>query len=250
MELERAQAKNEAEHLRAEIRHHEFLYYVLDAPEITDAEYDRMLVRLRELEAAWPDDVPADSPTRRVGGKVNPEFTEVRHLTPLLSLGNAFSDAELVAFDQRVRSGLPEGSAVEYVMELKIDGLASSLIYENGRLVRAATRGDGVTGENVTANVRTIRSIPLVLNMKNGAAPPELLDVRGEIYMPRHAFMQLNEQRLEAGESEFANPRNAAAGSLRQLDPNVTAQRSLSFFCLCRRRRSQGQACRFFGDAG
>ena len=230
MELERAQAKNEAEHLRAEIRHHEFLYYVLDAPEITDAEYDRMLVRLRELEAAWPDDVPADSPTRRVGGKVNPEFTEVRHLTPLLSLGNAFSDAELVAFDQRVRSGLPEGSAVEYVMEPKIDGLACSLIYENGRLVRAATRGDGVTGENVTANVRTIRSIPLVLNMKNGAAPPELLDVRGEIYMPRHAFMQLNEQRLEAGESEFANPRNAAAGSLRQLDPNVTAQRSLSFF--------------------
>lgn len=230
MELERAQAKNEAEHLRAEIRHHEFLYYVLDAPEITDAEYDRMLVRLRELEAAWPDDVPADSPTRRVGGKVNPEFTEVRHLTPLLSLGNAFSDAELVAFDQRVRSGLPEGSAVEYVMEPKIDGLACSLIYENGRLIRAATRGDGVTGENVTANVRTIRSIPLVLNMKNGAAPPELLDVRGEIYMPRHAFMQLNEQRLEAGESEFANPRNAAAGSLRQLDPNVTAQRSLSFF--------------------
>ena len=161
---------------------------------------------------------------------MNPEFTEVRHLTPLLSLGNAFSDAELVAFDQRVRSGLPEGSAVEYVMEPKIDGLACSLIYENGRLVRAATRGDGVTGENVTANVRTIRSIPLVLNMKNGTAPPELLDVRGEIYMPRHAFMQLNEQRLEAGESEFANPRNAAAGSLRQLDPNVTAQRSLSFF--------------------
>ena len=134
MELERAQAKNEAEHLRAEIRHHEFLYYVLDAPEITDAEYDRMLVRLRELEAAWPDDVPADSPTRRVGGKVNPEFTEVRHLTPLLSLGNAFSDAELVAFDQRVRSGLPEGSAVEYVMEPKIDGLACSLIYEKGSL--------------------------------------------------------------------------------------------------------------------
>ena len=171
MELERAQAKNEAEHLRAEIRHHEFLYYVLDAPEITDAEYDRMLVRLRELEAAWPDDVPADSPTRRVGGKVNPEFTEVRHLTPLLSLGNAFSDAELVAFDQRVRSGLPEGSAVEYVMEPKIDGLACSLIYENGRLVRAATRGDGVTGENVTANVRTIRStVPWMLIMKRRRA--------------------------------------------------------------------------------
>lgn len=230
MELERAQALNEAEHLRAEIRHHEFLYYVLDAPEITDAEYDRMLVRLRELEAAYPDDVPADSPTRRVGGKVNPEFTEVKHLTPLLSLGNAFSEAELLAFDQRVHSGLPEGSTVEYVMEPKIDGLACSLIYENGRLVRAATRGDGIVGENVTANVRTIRTIPLVLNIKAGEPVPELLDVRGEVYMPRHAFLQLNEQRLEAGESEFANPRNAAAGSLRQLDPNVTAKRSLSFF--------------------
>lgn len=230
MELERAQALTEAEHLRAEIRHHEFLYYVLDAPEVTDAEYDRMLVRLRELEAAWPDDVPADSPTRRVGGKVNPQFTAVKHLTPLLSLGNAFSEEELIAFDQRVRSGLAEGSEVEYVLEPKIDGLACSLIYENGRLVRAATRGDGIVGENVTANVRTIRAIPLVLNTSKGEAPPELLDVRGEVYMPRHAFMQLNEQRLEAGESEFANPRNAAAGSLRQLDPNVTAGRSLSFF--------------------
>lgn len=230
MELERAQALTEAEHLRAEIRHHEFLYYVLDAPEVTDAEYDRMLVRLRELEAAYPEDVPADSPTRRVGGKVNPQFTAVKHLTPLLSLGNAFSEEELIAFDQRVRSGLAEGSEVEYVLEPKIDGLACSLIYENGRLVRAATRGDGIVGENVTANVRTIRAIPLVLNTSKGEAPPELLDVRGEVYMPRHAFMQLNEQRLEAGESEFANPRNAAAGSLRQLDPNVTAGRSLSFF--------------------
>ncbi len=230
MELEHAQALSEAEHLRTEIRHHEFLYYVLDAPEITDAEYDRMMVRLRELEAAWPEDVPADSPTRRVGGKVNPDFTAVKHLTPLLSLGNAFSDEELLAFDQRVRNGLPGDSEVEYVMEPKIDGLACSLIYENGLLVRAATRGDGIIGENVTANVRTIRSIPLVLNTGKDEVPPELLDVRGEIYMPRHAFMRLNEQRLEMGASEFANPRNAAAGSLRQLDPTVTAQRALSFF--------------------
>lgn len=230
MDLERAQAFDEAQKLRSEIRHHEFLYYVLDAPEITDAEYDALMRRLQELEAKYPDDVPPDSPTRRVGGKVNPEFTEVRHMTPLLSLGNAFSNEELLAFDQRVKSGLPEGSKVEYVFEPKIDGLACSLIYENGRLVRAATRGDGEVGENVTANVRTIRSIPLVLNVKEGEEVPELLDVRGEVYMPRHAFMKLNEQRSEAGENEFANPRNAAAGSLRQLDPKVTAGRQLSFF--------------------
>lgn len=229
MDLERAQALDEAQKLRREIRHHEFLYYVLDAPEITDAEYDALMRRLQELERAYPDDVPPDSPTRRVGGKVSPEFTEVRHMTPLLSLGNAFSDEELAAFDARVKSGLPEGSEVEYVFEPKIDGLACSLIYENGCLVRAATRGDGEVGENVTANVRTIRSIPLMLNVKEGEEVPELLDVRGEVYMPRHAFMKLNEQRSEAGENEFANPRNAAAGSLRQLDPKVTASRQLSF---------------------
>ena len=220
----------EAERLRKEIRHNEYLYYVLDAPEITDAEYDRMMVRLREIEAEYPDSVPADSPTQRVGGRASSQFTEVRHLEPLLSLGNVFSAEELRAFDERVKGGLPEGSRVEYVMEPKIDGLACSLIYENGRLVRAATRGDGTVGENVTANVRTIRSIPLVLKAPEGETLPELLDVRGEVYMPRHAFMQLNEQRAERGESEFANPRNAAAGSLRQLDPQVTASRSLSFF--------------------
>lgn len=220
----------EADKLRREIRHNEYLYYVLDAPEITDAEYDRMMVRLRELEARYPDSIPADSPTQRVGGRASSQFTEVRHLEPLLSLGNVFSAEELRAFDERVRSGLPAGSKVEYVMEPKIDGLACSLIYENGKLVRAATRGDGVVGENVTANVRTIRSIPLTLKVPEGEAVPELLDVRGEVYMPRQAFMRLNEQRAERGESEFANPRNAAAGSLRQLDPQVTASRSLSFF--------------------
>lgn len=227
---ERAADLAEADKLRREIRHNEYLYYVLDAPEITDAEYDRMMVRLRELEARYPDSIPADSPTQRVGGRVSSQFTEVRHLEPLLSLGNVFSAEELRAFDERVRSGLPAGSKVEYVMEPKIDGLACSLIYENGKLVRAATRGDGVVGENVTANVRTIRSIPLTLKVPEGEAVPELLDVRGEVYMPRQAFMRLNEQRAERGESEFANPRNAAAGSLRQLDPQVTASRSLSFF--------------------
>lgn len=227
---ERAADLAEADKLRREIRHNEYLYYVLDAPEITDAEYDRMMVRLRELEARYPDNIPADSPTQRVGGRASSQFTEVRHLEPLLSLGNVFSAEELRAFDERVRSGLPAGSKVEYVMEPKIDGLACSLIYENGKLVRAATRGDGVVGENVTANVRTIRSIPLTLKVPEGEAVPELLDVRGEVYMPRQAFMRLNEQRAERGESEFANPRNAAAGSLRQLDPQVTASRSLSFF--------------------
>lgn len=227
---ERAADLAEADKLRREIRHNEYLYYVLDAPEITDAEYDRMMVRLRELEARYPDSIPADSPTQRVGGRASSQFTEVRHLEPLLSLGNVFSAEELRAFDERVRSGLPAGSKVEYVMEPKIDGLACSLIYENGKLVRAATRGDGVVGENVTANVRTIRSIPLTLKVPDGETVPELLDVRGEVYMPRQAFMRLNEQRAERGESEFANPRNAAAGSLRQLDPRVTASRSLSFF--------------------
>ncbi len=227
---EKVAALAEAEELRKKIRHNEYLYYVLDAPEITDAEYDRMMVRLREIEAEYPESVSADSPTQRVGGRASSQFTEVRHLEPLLSLGNVFSAAELRAFDERVQSGLPAGSSVEYVLEPKIDGLACSLIYENGVLVRAATRGDGVVGENVTANVRTIRSIPLTLKVPEGEPVPELLDVRGEVYMPRRAFMRLNEERAERGESEFANPRNAAAGSLRQLDPQVTASRSLSFF--------------------
>lgn len=227
---EKAALLAEAEELRKKIRHNEYLYYVLDAPEITDSEYDRMMVRLREIEAEYPESVPADSPTQRVGGRASSQFTEVRHLEPLLSLGNVFSAAELRAFDERVQSGLPAGSSVEYVMEPKIDGLACSLIYENGVLVRAATRGDGIVGENVTANVRTIRSIPLTLKVPDGEPVPELLDVRGEVYMPRRAFMRLNEERAERGEGEFANPRNAAAGSLRQLDPQVTASRSLSFF--------------------
>jgi len=227
---EKTQDLAEADRLRKELRHNEYLYYVLDAPEITDAEYDRMMVALREIEARYPEEIPEDSPTQRVGGRASRQFTEVKHMEAMLSLGNAFSDDELRAFDERVRQGLPANSEVEYVMEPKIDGLACSLIYENGKLVRAATRGDGVTGENVTANVRTIRSIPLSLKVPDGEAVPELLDVRGEVYMPRHSFMRLNEQRAERGESEFANPRNAAAGSLRQMDPSVTASRNLAFF--------------------
>ena len=227
---EREELLKEAEKLRQEIRHHEYLYYVLDAPEITDAEYDRLNIRLREIEAAYPDAIPNDSPTQRVGGYADPQFTEVKHLKPLLSLSNAFSAEELRAFDTRIKDGLPQNSKTEYVMEPKIDGLACSLIYKDGILVQAATRGDGVTGENVTANVRTIRAVPLKLKLAEGEKPPAILDVRGEVYMPRKAFALLNEQRLEHGESEFANPRNAAAGSLRQLDPKITASRNLSFF--------------------
>lgn len=230
MAEDKVQLLAEAEALRKELRHHEYLYYVLDQPSITDAEYDKMTNRLRYIEALYPDDVPADSPTRRVGGHVNPDFSQVRHLTPLLSLGNVYSTEEMAAFVQRVKEGLPADAKVEFVLEPKIDGLACSLIYENGRLVRAATRGDGSVGENVTANVRTIKAIPLVLNLPEGETAPELLDVRGEVYMPRQAFVKLNAERSEAGESEFANPRNAAAGSLRQLDPKITAHRSLSFF--------------------
>ena len=230
MAEDKVQLLAEAEALRKELRHHEYLYYVLDQPSITDAEYDKMTNRLRYIEALYPDDVPADSPTRRVGGHVNPDFSQVRHLTPLLSLGNVYSTEEMAAFVQRVKEGLPADAKVEFVLEPKIDGLACSLIYENGRLVRAATRGDGSVGENVTANVRTIKAIPLVLNLPEEETAPELLDVRGEVYMPRQAFVKLNAERSEAGESEFANPRNAAAGSLRQLDPKITAHRSLSFF--------------------
>lgn len=224
------QAAEKIDSLRARIRRHEHLYYVLDMPEITDAEYDDLMAELRDLEAQHPELVTPDSPTRRVGGHVSPSFKEVKHVTPLLSLGNVFSEEEVREFDRRVHSGLPEATVVEYVVEPKIDGLACSLIYEKGRFVRAATRGDGTVGEDVTNNVRTIRSIPLTLNLAAGEKPPELLDVRGEVYMPRRAFMRLNAEREAIGETEFANPRNAAAGSLRQLNPQVTAARSLGFF--------------------
>ena len=220
----------EADGLRMQIRHHEYQYYVLDKPEISDAEYDALTNRLRSIETLYPDEVPPDSPTRRPGGYVAPGFTQVKHLVPMLSLGNVYNAGEMGDFDQRVRNALPAGTEVSYVLEPKIDGLACSLIYENGWLVRAATRGDGEVGENVTANVRAIKSIPQRLRVPAGEEMPELLDVRGEVYMSREAFLRLNEERVEAGEAEFANPRNAAAGSLRQLDPAVTARRSLSFF--------------------
>ncbi|MDD4084802.1 MAG: NAD-dependent DNA ligase LigA [Acidaminococcaceae bacterium] len=223
-------ASERIEKLREEIRRHEHLYYVLDRPEISDAEYDSLVAELKQLEKENPELVTSDSPTMRVGGAVAPSFKEIRHLTPLLSLGNVFSEEEVRDFDRRVRAGLPQGTEVAYVVEPKIDGLACSLIYEKGSLVRAATRGDGSVGEDVTANVRTIRSIPLRLTAASDRRPPELLDVRGEVYMSRRSFMRLNSERIASGETEFANPRNAAAGSLRQLDPRITEKRALSFF--------------------
>ncbi len=229
-DLSKVQATKKIEDLRTQIRRHEHLYYVLDMPEISDAEYDELVANLRKLETQYPDLITPDSPTMRVGGHVAPSFKEVKHITPLLSLGNVFSAEEVRDFARKVHSGLPEGTKVEYVVEPKIDGLACSLIYEKGRFVRAATRGDGTVGEDVTNNVRTIRSIPLTLQLAPGERAPELLDVRGEVYMPRRAFMRLNAERVAADEPEFANPRNAAAGSLRQLNPQITEKRSLSFF--------------------
>ena len=223
-------AEKRIEQLRTEIRHHEYLYYVQDMPSVTDADYDILVKELRELEAVYPELIVADSPTQRVAGQVKGDLTAVRHITPLLSLGNAFSQAEMEEFDSRVHEGLPEGAEIEYVVEPKIDGLACSLIYEDGRLVRAATRGDGSVGENVTQNVRTIKTVPLVLRKLEGEEYPSILDVRGEVYMSRHSFMRLNEERQQKGEQEFANPRNAAAGSLRQLNPEITAERALGFF--------------------
>ncbi|KJS15869.1 MAG: NAD-dependent DNA ligase LigA [Peptococcaceae bacterium BRH_c4b] len=210
--------------LRREIEQHNHNYYVLDNPTITDAAFDQMMRELASLEQEYPELVTPDSPTRRVGGKPREGFVTVRHLAPLLSLGNAFEEGELKDFDRRVRQALP-GEKIEYVAELKIDGLAVSLLYENGLLVRGATRGDGEHGEDITPNLRTVRAVPLRLKENI-----PLLEVRGEVFMPKEAFARLNESRDEAGEQLFANPRNAAAGSLRQLDPGVTASRQLSIF--------------------
>ena len=213
--------------LREQVRRHDHRYYVLDDPEISDARYDALLAELRALEVAHPALVTPDSPTQRVGGAPSAAFGEVVHAMPMLSLDNAFSEEDVRDFDRRVRERL-DVESVEYSAEPKIDGLAISLRYESGRLVQAATRGDGTRGEDVTANVRAIRSVPLALR---GAGLPPLLEVRGEVYMTRRSFEQLNRRAAEQEEKTFANPRNAAAGSLRQLDPRVTASRALDLFC-------------------
>ena len=225
------EAEGEAAFLREQIQYHTHRYYVLDEPEISDPEFDQLMRRLLRLEEAFPSLVTPASPTQRVGGVPAEGFTRVAHLTPMRSLGNTFSESELLAFHQRVVSGLdgkPEAE-IEYVVELKIDGLAIDLVYENGHLLRGATRGDGTEGEDVTGNIRTVRAIPLLLRAEQQPLPP-VLEVRGEIYMPRREFDRLNLERREAGEPELANPRNAAAGSLRQLDPRMTAKRALDAF--------------------
>jgi DNA ligase (NAD+) len=209
--------------LRDQIRHHEERYYVHDAPEIADAEFDALVRELRALEAEHPDLVTPDSPTQRVGGRPAEGFTTVEHLQPMLSLDNAYNEAELGAFDDRVRRGLDADGPVTYVAELKIDGLSIALTYEDHVLVRAATRGDGTRGEDVTANVRTIRCIPLRLR----GGPSARTEVRGEVYLSRSAFARMNEEQEEAGAPLFANPRNAAAGTLRNLDPAHVARRGL-----------------------
>ena len=216
--------------LRTLIRHHEERYYVLNAPEIADVEFDALMRELERLEAENPDLLTADSPTQRVGGRPVEGFETVEHVQPMLSLDNAYAEDELRAFDERVRRGLGESGAiperVPYVAELKIDGLSIALTYEDGRLVRGATRGDGVRGEEVTSNVRTIRTIPLAL--KGG--PRGRIEVRGEVYLPRKAFERINREREETGEPVFANPRNAAAGTMRNLDPRLVARRGLAAF--------------------
>lgn len=222
--MEKKRAAGRIAELREIINEHNYNYYVLDKPTITDAEFDRLLNELVSLENVYPELITPDSPTQRVGGAPAQGFNSVKHLAPMLSLGNAFNEQELRDFDRRVKNSLG-GDPVEYVVEPKIDGLAVSLLYENGLLLRGATRGDGETGEDITQNLKTIASIPLRLRE---ALP--LLEVRGEAYMPKKEFARLNEERDEAGEPTFANPRNAAAGSLRQLDPRVTAERALDIF--------------------
>lgn len=214
----------EIEQLRQEIHHHNYRYYALDDPQVTDAEYDRLMQRLRELEAQFPESVTADSPTQRVGATPLSAFKTVVHEMPMLSLDNAFSDEDLLAFNQRVQDRLKTTGDIEYACELKLDGIAVSLLYRDGLLVRGATRGDGTNGEDITQNVRTINSIPLRLL---GGGYPAVLEVRGEIYMPKAGFNALNEKARAADEKLFVNPRNAAAGSLRQLDSRITASRPL-----------------------
>ena len=224
--------------LRQIITQHDYRYYVLDAPTVPDSEYDRLFAQLRELEQQYPELITSDSPTQRVSGQASTAFTQVQHQVPMLSLGNAFAEAQVLEFAQRAEQALGADQShndlfsptvtVQYCCEPKLDGLAVSITYEQGVLVRAATRGDGQTGEDITANVRTIRNVPLKLQ---GEDWPEFLEVRGEVYMPKAGFEALNQRALAAGQKPFANPRNAAAGSLRQLDAKITASRPLEFCC-------------------
>jgi len=224
-------AHEQIEALREKIRHHEYLYYVLDSPEISDADFDVLMNQLKKLEAEHPELVTPDSPTQRVGGKPREGFSKVRHSSPMLSLDNTYSEDELRAWERRVHE-LSGRKDIEYVCELKLDGMSLAVHYEDGRLVRGITRGDGATGEDVTANVRTVRSIPLSVpkELLRKAGIPPSFEVRGEMLMPVAAFKRMNEEREQKGLSLFANPRNATAGTVRQLEPGITAQRRLDYF--------------------
>ena len=226
--------------LKEQIRAHDHAYYVLNRPNITDIDYDKLFAELKTLENADPGLVTNDSPTQRVAGQPVDGFANVRHAAPMLSIDNTYNAGELSAFDERIAKGI-DSKDYDYVVEPKIDGLAISLRYESGKLTQAATRGDGRTGDDVTANVRTIKAIPLLLT--NAAKAPETIEVRGEVFMPKASFAELNLLRADAGEEPFANPRNAAAGSLKLLDPKITASRKLSFFAY-----SIGQASTPFAE--
>ncbi|MRX26937.1 NAD-dependent DNA ligase LigA [Kangiella sp. HZ709] len=213
--------------LRSEIDEHNYQYYVLDNPQIPDAEYDRLMRQLQQIEADHPELISSSSPSQRVGAKPDSGFAQVTHQMPMLSLDNAMDDEEFLSFNKRVKERLKDSQDIEYICEPKLDGLAVSIIYENGLLTRAATRGDGNQGEDITLNIRTLNSVPLKLRSEQ---PPEVFEVRGEVFMPLEAFHSLNQVAIETGNKIFANPRNAAAGSLRQLDPKITAQRQLAFY--------------------
>ncbi len=224
-------SEKKIEALREKIRHHEYLYYVLDHPEISDAEFDKLMQQLKDLEREHPALITPDSPTQRVGGKPREGFVKVRHSTPMLSLDNTYSEEELRAWERRVHE-LTGRSEVDYVCELKLDGMSLALVYEDARLARGVTRGDGSVGEDVTLNVRTVRSVPLSIpkdRLKKAGIPPEF-EVRGELLMPTASFKKINEERERNGLSTFANPRNFTAGTVRQLDSNITAQRRLDYF--------------------
>ena len=221
--------KKRVERLRKEINYHNYLYYVLDQPEISDEDYDALMRELKGLEERYPELVTPDSPTQRVGAPPSERFEELPHRVPMLSLDDAFSEGEVLEFDQRIKRLLGLNTDIEYTVEPKLDGLAVELTYENGVFVRGSTRGDGYVGEDITKNLRTIRQIPLRL-LERDIPVPEVLDVRGEVFMNKDAFEALNKEREEEGLAPFANPRNAAAGSIRQLDPSITARRPLDCF--------------------
>jgi DNA ligase (NAD+) len=250
-ERQLSDARKRAEELREEINHHSYRYHVRDEPEISDYDYDRLVRELETIEAAFPELITVDSPTQRVGGAPAELFAPVEHRARMLSLDNAFSWDELEAWGKRVERAI--GTGARFVCELKIDGLAVVVSYQRGVLARGATRGDGHTGEDITANIRTVRTVPVRLR---GTGYPDALDVRGEVYLPVKAFERLNDQLRERGERSFANPRNAAAGSLRQKDPKVSASRPLSLWChgvlfaQGRRFASHSEALAYLGDAG